>query len=641
MPSSPASRNTATASSDPPAAQLKWNALAVLATAIALGAYAGSFLPFMSDDAFISLRYAERLVTGHGLTWSDGPRVEGYTNLLWVLACAALRAPGIDLILAARFWGIAGMIAALAGIGWACRAGGVVAVLGAGLMFALSAPIGIWTFGGLEQPFVAALLAGALASMLAVLDESRIPRGAWMRASAALGLLCLSRADGGVLCVAVALGVVAARKMDRESLRAAARLAIFPLLLGGGQLLFRLCYYGEWVPNSARIKVALTPERVIAGLQYVWNAVPYMAGLIVPALAGLVAGCVDRSYRRRSVLLATVIVCWLTYVAFVGGDIFPGHRHWIPAVVVLALAVGQLLTIAGRWPCMPRRAVWLIVAAGATTMPFVQSKDPAVILAREERWEWDGQEVGELLRTAFGDRQPLLACDPAGCLPYFSRLPSIDMLGLNDHHIARHRRPEFGKGYLGHDVGDGKYVLSRRPDLVIFRLPAGTYEPLFPSGHDMFADPAFRREYRFVLLRTSGPRAVLAGVWMRVGSEKIGIRRDGRSTMIPGYLTAMAPATAAMLDPQGRLGAVVCEESVKLSGARAQTGRNRVRAESDVPCRVLVRAAGGGQPIAEGLSQVDFDVSEPGGVPIEIEIAAVDPKKPAHLREIVVTSPAP
>ena len=73
--------------------------------AIAVGLLAGAALllhartyPLLTyDDAFISLRYSQRLLEGHGLTWTDGPPVEGYSNLLWVLGCALLGALGVKL----------------------------------------------------------------------------------------------------------------------------------------------------------------------------------------------------------------------------------------------------------------------------------------------------------------------------------------------------------------------------------------------------------------------------------------------------------------------------------------------------------------------------------------------------------------
>ncbi len=39
--------------------------------------HARRYMPFLSDDALISLRYAQRLVQGHGLTWTDGPACGG------------------------------------------------------------------------------------------------------------------------------------------------------------------------------------------------------------------------------------------------------------------------------------------------------------------------------------------------------------------------------------------------------------------------------------------------------------------------------------------------------------------------------------------------------------------------------------
>ena len=58
--------------------------IAGLAALVVLFVHAASYLPFIADDALITLRYAERLLDGHGLTWNDGERVEGYSNLLWL-----------------------------------------------------------------------------------------------------------------------------------------------------------------------------------------------------------------------------------------------------------------------------------------------------------------------------------------------------------------------------------------------------------------------------------------------------------------------------------------------------------------------------------------------------------------------------
>jgi arabinofuranosyltransferase len=67
-----------------PASVLCWGAAAIILLAIAW-----HYVPFVADDALISYRYSERLLAGQGLTYTDGERVEGYSNLLWVLLVAA------------------------------------------------------------------------------------------------------------------------------------------------------------------------------------------------------------------------------------------------------------------------------------------------------------------------------------------------------------------------------------------------------------------------------------------------------------------------------------------------------------------------------------------------------------------------
>ncbi|MCA9625478.1 MAG: hypothetical protein KC731_40935, partial [Myxococcales bacterium] len=69
----------------------RWPDLAALAIGLALLAlHARRYLPLVVDDAYISLRYADRLLAGDGLTWTAGEAVEGYSNLAWTLGLAGL-----------------------------------------------------------------------------------------------------------------------------------------------------------------------------------------------------------------------------------------------------------------------------------------------------------------------------------------------------------------------------------------------------------------------------------------------------------------------------------------------------------------------------------------------------------------------
>ncbi|HEX8107725.1 MAG TPA: hypothetical protein VF516_08340, partial [Kofleriaceae bacterium] len=151
----------------PPARALASIQVAIAVVGVAVLAWRAShYWPFVADDALISLRYARRLVAGHGLTWTDGERVEGYSNLLWVAACAGLHALGLDLITAARALGLAGhaaVICAIVRIAVVRSLGEALALLAIVLAFALTGPIDAWAIGGLEQPLLVALLAWAVA----------------------------------------------------------------------------------------------------------------------------------------------------------------------------------------------------------------------------------------------------------------------------------------------------------------------------------------------------------------------------------------------------------------------------------------------------------------------------------------------
>src|SRR3569623_71126 len=87
-------------------------AIAIIALVLAL-AHAISRI-WLSDDAFITFRYADHLAHGHGLVFNVGERVEGDTNFLWTLWIAVGRLLGASATGWSIVWGIACYVAALA-----------------------------------------------------------------------------------------------------------------------------------------------------------------------------------------------------------------------------------------------------------------------------------------------------------------------------------------------------------------------------------------------------------------------------------------------------------------------------------------------------------------------------------------------
>ena len=85
--------------------------LPVLATLIAVAALFAWYNRFLQDDAYISFIYARNLADGHGLVWTTGERVMGYTDFLWVMILTA----GIKLGFAPEGFSLAVGVACFAG----------------------------------------------------------------------------------------------------------------------------------------------------------------------------------------------------------------------------------------------------------------------------------------------------------------------------------------------------------------------------------------------------------------------------------------------------------------------------------------------------------------------------------------------
>lgn len=520
----------------------------LLGASVLLALHAYWYYPYLSDDALISLRYAERLLSGEGLTWTDGRPVEGYSNLLWVLLVAGIGLFHIDLIDAVRILGLTCTIATFAAVLYALRDEKHAAPLTALTFLALSGPVAAWAVGGLEQPLVAALLGWSVA-----LARPRLHGDIGHRPlSLLLGLLCVTRPDGPIFVVALITARCIAS--PRPSLSSLVRLLIFPVVFYVGQLAFRLFYYGEWVPNTALVKIYFTAHAVDFGWAYVISGLWSLAPFSLFALAAMLWLSLVRTTRALGLLLLCLTIPWLFYVTTIGGDIFPAWRHFVPMTVVFAIAVGLgvdrvLNHCRRRWA---QAALGIGLALSCILYLNTQLHDIRNQVALRERWVWDGQVLGLVLKKAFGEQKPLYAVDNAGCLPYFSELPALDMLGLNDHYLARHPPPTFGTGILAHELGDGDYLWQRRPDLISFCLPDGSETSCFSGGKQLQALPDFHQQYSMVRFLGLHPYPLTAIVWVLKYSKKIGILDEGNRIEIPGFMFA-TQGSAAYLNKNGTL----------------------------------------------------------------------------------------
>jgi arabinofuranosyltransferase len=396
----------------------------------------------------------------------------------------------------------------------------------------------VWSLGGLEQPLLAALLAWAAYFGVRWVSTAKGNSRDADAMGVLLGLAVLSRADAALFTALFYAGAVLADGVRLRTLIARARLLPIPILFFLGQEIFRHAYYGAWVPNTAYVKVAFTLHRLRTGLKYDLMGVRSEFVFVALALVGCVALWIAGK-KRQVILLATVSIGWLFYIFIVGGDIFPSYRHFIPAMALMGFLVAGcgLLTLGA-----PFRFSRLRVAIFLVLTLLVLTSD---LFAPPETWEREGKEIGIFLQTAFGAKQPLLISDAAGVVPYFAHMEVIDPLGLNDYHIARHPIADRGQGWVGHELGDGKYVLDHKPDLLL--LANFQSEPLFPADKQLLADPRFAAHYQLIHIDAGPPHPIRAGVYIRRIDGKLGMKASGDQETVPAYLATTKDANSVRL----------------------------------------------------------------------------------------------
>lgn len=406
---------------------------------------------FIQDTAFISFQYARNLAEGRGLVWNQSERVEGYTNSLWTVLMAVPIKLGWSPI---EFSMRVGMLCLLGVLLIAWRLSGrclltrgqsMLMLLVLGTNYSFSA----WATGGLETMLQTLIATGLIFAAARIIEGPWPPRDAELilvSLLAALGLLV--RLDTAVF-VAVA-GAALLITIGRRSAGPVERARRIFWLIGPAALIviawlaWKLWFYGTILPNTFYAKVGMKAS-LKYGLFYVYLFLfsywlIWLPFVMLPALPRVITG------RPALRLVAISAAAWLSYVILVGGD-FMEFRFIVPAIPLIAILIVWTLFQYIEQPSM-RKALLLIVFAGTihhelTFDGYAGVKRIEVESVKEladhmspEGVDW--ARIGMRLGHLFGREHVVIATTAAGAIPYYSRLETVDMLGLSDAEIARH-----------------------------------------------------------------------------------------------------------------------------------------------------------------------------------------------------------
>jgi hypothetical protein len=456
---------------------------------------------FLTDDAYISFHYAQNLSDGAGLVFNPGERVEGYTNFLWVLVLAAFDSVGLrphrvalplSFVATAAFWAVA--VAFAARQAPPGRAGFAAAFVGIGL--ALTPSVAVWSTSGLETRLFELLVLSGMVRL--VFEDRRLSAGEtpWPLGSLLLGLGCLTRPDSLLIAACtLTLASLWRPREWRERLPWITTSALVIGLLVGGHFAFRIAYYGDWLPNTYYAKVEGARLWGIGARYLAAFVIEYGAWLWVPwLLAGVFV------HRRRGsglvpALFGAACIPHLVYFVSVGGDHFeyrPLDLYFPFAFILMAHGAAHVLDTRRRLPAaallaasiplcfeFPYRAHIEFPEHYSAGFPAAYEFDDAAAdylnpdrallyglpgLSRLALWHRDlvrknahhfgairRDEHAGFVRTVEGEGYWLrrmveqgklphdtrLAICCVGAVPYYSRLPVLDRLGLTDATVAK------------------------------------------------------------------------------------------------------------------------------------------------------------------------------------------------------------
>jgi hypothetical protein len=498
----------------------------VLLAGLCIGVVAWSLRsvwPFTIDDAGISYAYAKHLADGLGpVAAIGGPRIEGYSNPLWVFLLVPVQWLGLSIPATAKALGALFFVGALGtgvahlglvtGRGWrsfsAVEAGFVIAA-------ALTLEIVVWVPAGLENALFSALLLGVI-----LLDarEAKHPHALAYSGLAAFAL-SITRPEAiayaGPLLAIKLVQALRKREATRQAWTAAAFFVVPLALYHGGHYLV----FGELVPNTYYAKpVGNDWSR---GAEYLRTTLRE-SGLVY-ALPLAFAGIYGE--LRGKLLAIWAAIAGGLFILYSGGDWMPHGRFlslFAPAVLLLAaLGLGNAARLAAwlargtPWHGRARELAALTLAA-ALLVGWWRYQAPRLQALNAKNWchfcerVADTEAVKKLAERAGFPSHSIVTHDFGG--PSWlgdEHFYPIDFLGLCDRSIVLIRGNR-SRGGVRNESRFYQYLINEQPLPPSWILVPPNFWPGFDSSPEFLTDyyaldprllPKARRDSFFALHR--------------------------------------------------------------------------------------------------------------------------------------------
>jgi len=441
---------------------------------------------FTQDDAYISYRYVKNFLGGEGLVFNPGERVEGYTNFFLIIMMIFFGLLGMDYIIVSKIIGIASGVGILIlMVLWINRLfkDKVAVLLTAATLWllAVNGVLAYWSVSGLETLLFTALVFWGL-----YLAENRnilfVP---------VLALATLIRPEGGLVFILILLYFLLTKSGRLIEL---GKLLLIYVILLLPQVVFRLYYYNDILPNPFYAKTGWSAEYFLSGVQYVWLFLKHygLYGILV-----LLPLLMYKQLPKTVRMMLLIVYGYVIYILLIGGDVLHGHRFFVPILpplyLLISLAIYRIVE-----KIFTRRRMY---AATSSLMIILVVGILSFIIPRE----WMGNIrttekllIDKILRRvdyikAKGAKDATIACPTIGALSYNLDGNIIDMLGLTDKTIAKHPEAIANISSTWKERNYNiPYLMKRNPDLILFSTGI---KPSAPAEKALFLSSKFRNGY--------------------------------------------------------------------------------------------------------------------------------------------------
>lgn len=478
-------------------------------------AHASVYGSRLIDDAFITFTYARHLARGLGPVFSPGQHVEATSSMLWAAILAPFEALGIGAPIGSKAVGLAcfvlsalmsSRLTTFLSAPFRLASGRTDPALYSAILVALSSPLALWSFYGMENGLVAFLL---LLSAYVFLHEARERRG--VASAIPIALLEASRPEGFVFVGVFVLARAAAFRFDRQSRRWLFGWLALLLLPVVCYELWGLGYYGHWMPNTVAAKITGDAwHRGIVGLRYILSS---SARIWSIGLAVTVALAVIRIWKARADVRPSLRVMspWLLVMALclaqfalavaAGGDWMPNARflsHVTPlAACLMVLAAWQLASEAGGWIRSHARVLSIVAIAVFALINISITRASLAYVVTLDRAETRALAGMATYLNGHATRDDTVACSDIGRMGYYFKGRVLDWWGLADEVIA----------HTGQSLGRlrAETVLSRHPRyVVLYSTKPMLDDSSLERNMAIYSKPfwqssEFRHEYRPIL----------------------------------------------------------------------------------------------------------------------------------------------